>query len=107
MGSKYLEIMMMENGMRTAMNTVASDAEARNQTASTALQIRRAEPRFYQDQPQPETTSRRRTLPGTLWEASDWPLTRKATQPWLFYFKSAPADPSVTPLLTSDTIAPE
>ena len=50
--------------MTTASKRIASDAEARNHTASTALQIRRAEPRFYQDQPQPELTSRRRTLPG-------------------------------------------
>ena len=85
-----MKTIMMKNGMITANRTLASDAEARNQTASTALQIRRAEPRFYQDQPQPELTSRRRTLPGTLWEASDWPLTRKATELWLFFFQLQP-----------------
>ena len=89
--------------MITASKTLASDAEARNQTASTALQIRRAEPRFYQDQPQPEFyLPQTCSLTGTSWEASDWPLSGKATELWLFFFWRRLCLPSpgaiVTPL---------
>src|ERR1700683_955238 len=95
--AKCMKIIRMRNGMITAIRRVASDAEARIQTASPAPQIGRAEPRFYQDQPQPELTSRRCALPGSLWEASDWPFIRKATDRGFSVFQPAPANTTVTP----------